>query len=518
MGKSAFSCVFFLWIFCQVHNTVQQSTPSDPFYIASVVEFAPFAIGADKTDINEQLEGIRTVIQDPNAEKSDIVVFPEGALNTDGLTYVPEPKDQTIPCEELDYHYSLSELSCYARSIQAYLVANVHEKVLCSGDYQCPKKGYFVFNTNVVFDRNGMVISKYRKTHLYRNEIYKKFTPREPQIQTFTTDFGVTFGQFICFDILFHWPTQSLVHEGISDFVNPNAWFQELPFLTSLQLFQGWSQANNVSLLSAGLSNPVTGNSGSGIFSRSFGSLAFSITSIPERKIYTAKVPKKNSSYVPKITSKPKSPTQKPNSPFIIKKNVKEILTKRDYNLDLFTTFLLDPIEDNFNKTMCHGDLCCDFSVTQTLKQIKTDIKFINNLYIGYQYRFVIYSGPGTFQRMEKSEIGVCALVACTTRDLSSCGNRSNFPRERIFLKEQLYFTNITIKAEYRKRFHMLVMPMTVNSDLETLPTDSYTFEKDDNIYKMSLRKSKMDILTFGLYGNYFVEKRVKHNIRDGEL
>lgn len=486
------------------------------------MEFAPFAPGSTTPNIDEQLEGIRSIIQDPNAEKSDILVLPEGILNIEGLTYVPEPKDKTVPCEELDYHYSLSELSCFARSIQAYLVANVHEKILCAGDYQCPAKGYFTFNTNVVFDRNGVVISKYRKSHLYRTETYKRTTPREmlKELPTFATDFGVTFGQLIGFDIMFFWPAQSMVHqEGITDFVNPSSWFQELPFLTSLQLYQGWSQANNVNLLSSGLSSPVSGHSGTGIFSGKYGALVSTINSIPGRKIYTAKVPKGNFSYIPEIAPKAKIlKIVKHSPPFVLKNNYNEILTKRDYNLDLSKTFPLDPIEDNFTRSLCYGDLCCDFEVTQTLKPLKADVKFINSLYLGYQYRFVVYSGPGTFQRTEKSEIGFCALVACTTRDLSSCGNRSSFPKERLLLKDFLHFTSVTIKAEYRKRFRMLVMPMTVNSDLETLPADSYDFERNDNFYKMSLKKSKMDILTFGLYGNYFVEKKVKHNVRDGEL
>lgn len=445
-------------------------------------------------------------------------MLPEGSLNSEGLTYVPDPNDKSIPCEELDFHYSLSELSCYARSIKSYLVANVHEKILCSEDYKCPRKGYFILNTNVVFDRNGMVISKYRKSHLYGNEIYEKNTIRETVTSTFSTDFGVTFGQFIGFEILFYNPGQTKVNYGVTDFVNPSVWFQELPFLTSLQLFQGWAQGNNVNLLSAGLSNPLTGNSGTGIFSGKYGSLVSTINFKPERKIFTAKVPKKNFSYIPKMSSKPKELTQKPNSPFVIKKNFKNILTKRDYNLDLFTTFLLDPVEDNFTKTLCHSDLCCDFVITQTLKNIKTDAKFINNLHIGYQYRLVVYSGTGTFQRMEKSHIGVCALVACTTTDLSSCGNRSSLPKERILMKDHIYFTNITIKGEFRRRYMMVVMPTTVTSDLETLPTDSYTFENNESFYKISLTKSKMDILTFGLYGNYYFEKRVKHNVRDGEL
>uniref|UniRef100_T1GX35 CN hydrolase domain-containing protein n=1 Tax=Megaselia scalaris TaxID=36166 RepID=T1GX35_MEGSC len=131
----------------QVQSTFQKTLPSDPYYKAGVVEFAPILAHSTNSSIVEQLEGIRTIIQDPNAGNLDILVFPEGALSSEGLTYVPDPHEQVIPCEELDYDYSLSEISCYARSIQAYIAVNIHEKVQCLGDYQCPKKGYFEFST-----------------------------------------------------------------------------------------------------------------------------------------------------------------------------------------------------------------------------------------------------------------------------------------------------------------------------------------------------------------------------------
>lgn len=54
-----------------------------------------------------------------------------------------------------------------------------------------------------------------------------------PEIVTFDTDFGVKFGTFICFDILFREPATQLtrVHQ-VTDIVYPTAWFSETPFLT----------------------------------------------------------------------------------------------------------------------------------------------------------------------------------------------------------------------------------------------------------------------------------------------
>lgn len=58
-------------------------------------------------------------------------------------------------------------------------------------------------------------------------------TTKEPEVITFDTDFGIKFGTFTCFDILFYNPALQLTrHHNITDIVFPTAWFSEVPFLT----------------------------------------------------------------------------------------------------------------------------------------------------------------------------------------------------------------------------------------------------------------------------------------------
>lgn len=54
-----------------------------------------------------------------------------------------------------------------------------------------------------------------------------------PEIVTFHTDFGIEFGTFICFDVLFKEPALTLTRSmRVTDVVFPAAWFSEIPFLT----------------------------------------------------------------------------------------------------------------------------------------------------------------------------------------------------------------------------------------------------------------------------------------------
>lgn len=89
-----------------------------------------------------------------------------------------------------------------------------------------------LYNTNVVFDRKGAVISRYRKFNLFLepgvNTTYKA------ERTTFHTDFGVRFGHFICFDIMFHDPAEFMVRTGVTDFVFSTMWFSQMPFLTGI--------------------------------------------------------------------------------------------------------------------------------------------------------------------------------------------------------------------------------------------------------------------------------------------
>lgn len=51
---------------------------------------------------------------------------------------------------------------------------------------------------------------------------------------TFTTDFGVTFGLFVCFDIMFETPAVKILEDNVNvtDVIFPTAWLSMTPFLT----------------------------------------------------------------------------------------------------------------------------------------------------------------------------------------------------------------------------------------------------------------------------------------------
>lgn len=468
-----------------------------------MVEFAPFDTEVYELNLLNEVMEIEKIIFHPDAEETDIIVFPEYIFKEKVYTYIPNPEDKITPCDTLNYQYLLSEVSCYARSAKKYIVLNLFEKDLCTNGPKCSKDGIIKYNTNVVFDRNGTVISKYRKTHLYYTE-YEKATLAKPDLSTFTTDFGVTFAHFICFDLNFYSPAQQLADEGITDFIYPTYWFQEFPFQTALQLHQGWAHANDVNFLSAGGSFPFTQTTGSGIFAGKFGALKTIISEEPTRKLLVAKVPKKNSNYKPLALTSEVFDSQK------VPERKTEIHWKRDYNLDLMTTELLEANQLQTDRKLCHNDFCCDFAVEKVNR-------FPEKLHTGYEYRMVAYEGSGTFHRVETGEFGICALVACTNKKLSSCGRI--FTDDVKTVANDFYFNKIQITGSFKKRKRILVMPSTVDSAFNPLPVDSYKYSKDKkgNIwnYEIELTKPKVDILTFGLYGNYFVEKLSLHNSRN---
>lgn len=137
---------------------------------------------------------------------------------------------------------------------------NHSEKVDCSGP-DCPADGLLIYNTNVAFDRQGRVIARYRKYNLFGEKGTNHTDVPEPS--TFTTDFGVTFGQFICFDILFQTPTLNLTRDlGITDILYSAHWFSELPYLYSVEAQAAWAYANDVNLLASGYNNPATASGG----------------------------------------------------------------------------------------------------------------------------------------------------------------------------------------------------------------------------------------------------------------
>lgn len=93
---------------------------------------------------------------------------------------------------------------------------------------------------------------RYRKFNLFEEKAFLD-TPQEAHLSTFETDFGVTFGMFICFDIMFTEPSIRLVREKhVTDIVYSTAWFSELPFFAGkYKVFISLQMQQSVSLQGA---------------------------------------------------------------------------------------------------------------------------------------------------------------------------------------------------------------------------------------------------------------------------
>ena len=100
-----------------------------------------------------------------------------------------------------------------ARDQAMYVVINIPEKVDCTlfgnefassnecNDYS--EKRIYNFNTLAVYDTNGSLVAKYRKT-MTNTALYDPAYPyggkEKVDLTTFTTTFGVEFALMICAD------------------------------------------------------------------------------------------------------------------------------------------------------------------------------------------------------------------------------------------------------------------------------------------------------------------------------
>lgn len=283
----------------------QASTPLSPSYEAGVVEFN-YGSESNLNPSDLLASNLRQYLEImTNAPSNlDIIVFPEMTLNHLGTAFeIPEPEEEVCPCDSESYTPAnlVKQISCAAKNYQRYVTVNMVTKVKCpdsdmieqNDPRNCSDRqdGFSYYNTNVVFNRHGTLISRYRKFNLFGERVDK---PLKPSIVYFDTDFGVRFGHFICFDLQFRYPALELVRTyNITDIIFPSMWYSELPFLTAVQLQQSWAYSNNVNLLAAGSNKPDVASTGTGIYAGRRGSLISVMEGRNSSRLYTATVPKR---------------------------------------------------------------------------------------------------------------------------------------------------------------------------------------------------------------------------------
>lgn len=149
---------------------LQVSTPESKTYIAAVVEFdtkPSEVINKEKVErsAKQYVELIETNTE--STKDFDIIVFPEATLNEPSMAIeIPDQNEKIIPCENDKYEKYFQEISCAAKRSKRYVAINLSTKRNCTleknetkDDRACGNDGWNLYNTNVVFDRNGAVIS-----------------------------------------------------------------------------------------------------------------------------------------------------------------------------------------------------------------------------------------------------------------------------------------------------------------------------------------------------------------------
>ncbi|XP_065345214.1 pantetheinase-like [Cloeon dipterum] len=460
----------------EIQKVKLKSMTTNSFY-AAVVEFSPKGALHNITHnaVEENLREYQKFTEQAKSLGADIIVFPEYGLTTiepynkhslalELSQFVPDPDGLKIsPCDletnELDLRV-VHKLSCLAKQNRIYLVANLIQKVI-------DKSEMLLFNTNVVFDRNGKVIARYRKFHLF-GEIALNHTDI-PDITTFITDFGVTFGVITCFDLMFRSPTVDLVRKfNVDAVVFPTAWFSELPFLTASQAQAAWAAGMKVSLLASGINNPKDGSTGTGVYQP--GAFHTVMLSSSGSKLL-----------VSKVGGSQEQSSVETSCGF---KTLSENLTS--YSIAALSLAGGQPRSE----TLCNSGFCCHVHFQLELGVEKSD---------DVRYSMLVLSDERLHAGQYKSKMQVCAIVACSGPEKHNCAD--DFSKSTF--SKRVTFKYLTIEAKFSND---QVLPNTLSAlNCGPLKPAYYYFTRDiGNHYSLKYIGNETGLHTFGLYSHGF--------------
>ncbi|KAJ8711351.1 hypothetical protein PYW07_008593 [Mythimna separata] len=510
-------CLFLL--FSSIGLSVQKSTPADDYYVGAVVEYQV------NGNVATNLANYASLIKEAAEQGADIVVFPELTI-TNSSTYFTVPiygalKQYPIPAlNPLRYDEFLVTISSAARTNDIYVVINGREHMDCTipdtaaaGEY-CPEEKEYIFNTNVVFDRSGAVIDRFRKINLFGE--YTHTPALRPDLGEFSTDFGVTFGHFICFDLMFQVPAVQVVQKSnIKNVIFPTMWFSELPYLTAVQIQEAYAYSLDVNFLGAGANNVRVGSAGSGIYSGKAGALISIMPGLPTTKVLVAKVPK-----VPGQVTEPY-----PGPIYDDPTDLDNLRLITDLSLPSHISRLLQPGSQEF--TLTHRDTTCNFKVTLAQRDGATSVR----------YHAFIQDGTQTYARREIG-IAACSVVACRTEDATTCAYRFNKTEtttiEKLEIEMQTYRNtyNDTLDCDNIEYFPVSVrynkFPLSPKNFTYTTKLKDQSCEpKDQNTFSVlqkeilsrnsrerlnfKINVPQKELIAFGIWGRIF-NRDIDHN------
>lgn len=159
------------------------------------------------------LETARSMIASSAEENADFIILPE-------MFNCPYSNDKFIEyCETENSSQTLKSISELSKENDVYILAGSIPE----------KEGNKLFNTSYLFDKNGNIIGKHRKMHLFDIDVKDKITFKESDVLTagdgvtvVETEFG-KIGIGICYDIRFPELARIMVEKGASILCYPGA-------------------------------------------------------------------------------------------------------------------------------------------------------------------------------------------------------------------------------------------------------------------------------------------------------
>lgn len=490
------------------------------FYRAAVLELAQFANisypAADILRIN--LEVYEIAAKTARKHEADIIVFPESGLLPFSkpsrewllsfIEDIPDPKKVVVnPCEEASKFHDLPilrKLSCIARNNHLYVVANTADFKKCDINTNCirnkhsenctscPDDGHFFYNTNVVFNRDGTLVARYHKRHLYFEA--EMNTPDFPEDAYFDTEFG-KFTTVICFDLMFKESVEALEEPGVLNVAYPTYWFDHTPFLFFATPFQqAWSMANKVNLLAANAHYPPTGSLGSGIYSPNTGALVYTNNPDGRSKLLISSVPTLQHGSIQANDLGPRR--------FFIE-NGKVIQAEGEekpvFKKECLTTVLKD--EAKSTDYRCNPS-SVDHYQFKKLKKPEDDIEICDDNFccsLSYQaesmdedYFFGVTGQNLNFYNTYTFGTQSCFLARCESIEGKACTN--------YILESTTIFRRVEIKGNFSTDH---ILPFAIDSGIRLTNKDKWVFDKKSQMMYSNFNKQS-SLLFLGLHGRLF--------------
>jgi len=252
------------WVMQQIFHLlfVTSIVVAQNTYMGAVVEHG--IVGDATQSISDVLDQNLRVYEDLIAQAADhgaqVIVFPELGLNPldmnnrTSLASVAERVPSTLePGAAGSDTPILQRMSAAAELHGLPVLVNMADMVDCDAaqDEACPADGYYLYNTNVLFDATGALAARYHKSNEWPGLMppYDQATPKE--YVTWTAPFGVEFGIFTCFDIYHQHPPVDYINAGISHFLYPVKQGE----LGEDTVIKHWSAKYSATLLSSNLAS-----------------------------------------------------------------------------------------------------------------------------------------------------------------------------------------------------------------------------------------------------------------------